>query len=287
MRHTKPRNCRRLYRNRNRIICAYPFTEGGGLVARNLGYTGRELDAKIEGAPLWSVGPDGLEMLFDGVNDRLRCSSPEIGVQQGRELDIYLNDGGGTGGSVYRHNIGFSCRMRFRTTDSTALTRMIGKVGNGSGFIVNFNFPTAGKLTFYVQSFAGAENLESSGTPALNDGRLHEMWLVHDRRVPGITNHRYNIYLDGRLDATRLGVADGPLVDGFDFMVGAHDFGFWIGRMSLCEVWNCIISPREVASYWADGWQDYRAPLRKAWKAGAAPVGGFGDVYSQALLRPT
>ena len=260
----KPRGKLTLQRHQRQIVLSYPFDEGGGTVMYNRGYAGRECNSAIAGAPVWRYGPDGMEMVFDGSNDKIDLDGPEIGFFQFRELDNCLNDGGG----LVRDNGAFSIRCRFRTTSTTTLLRLFHKAGFVGGALCNFNWPIAGKVTCYITSTAGADELESTGTPAVNDGKYHELVFIHDRRDPTRTNWRHLIYLDGRLNAQRTsnGATTGPQGDGHPLHIGTSNFGgTWIGSMSLFEVHNRVLNDREIAGYWADPWQDYRV---RYWRAG-------------------
>lgn len=277
----KPYGALRLHRNKRRILMSYPFDLRSLSNMQNRGY-GFGLDGTVLGTPAWGNGPDGWEMVFAGGQE-IRNTGP--GVAGASELDLVVKDGT----DFFQTRLGCSIRIRFRTTTASTVIRMFEIVSNSSGPAVIFNYPSAGQLKYYFNNFNDVDALDSSGTPALNDGRLHEVVLVRYRDNIGATR-RARIYVDGKLDAQRDQVGVGPIQDGGGLHLGTDSVGnaYWHGRISLFEIHNHPLAPAQIASYWADPWQDYRPPdyARMALVAGEGGGGGETPTPGEAVNDP-
>lgn len=276
----KPRGQLHLYRNRNKILYSLTFDQKNLAKMRNKGFAWG-LDTTVSGSPVWGTGPDGSELIFDGTNDVL-TNEGEPGTAGGSQLDIAVKDGT----NFFGARLGCAIRIRFRSTSGTAVNRWWEIVSNSTGPLCIFNYPDAGKCKYYFNTLNDADALDSTGTPALNDGNMHDIWFVRYWTTSGGTQ-RARIYIDGKLNAQRDQNGTGPIQDGGGITIGRDSSfaNFWIGRMSLFEIYNHPPTMAEVASKWADPYQDYRPPNYAAMALAAGePVAPdqSGDAVSTA-----
>lgn len=246
-----------------RLVGCWLFNEASGRVVHDA--SGHHLDGDFSGGPLWSCGPFGRAISFDGSDDW---------ISMGDCLDL------GTDDVTVLAIVKYSAAAQPDEWGGVRFGAIAGKghldgAGRGYGLSVN----NANQIYWQVRN--QGSNFTVASDNALNDGQYHMAVGVCDRD----TTTGMRLYIDGlRQTATN----NPTSIDGNDlngsraFAIGSRqgeDDGGWFwdfaGTIAAVYVWKRVLTESEIRQLWRDPFVLFAR--RRSVAMAVAPGGAFVD----------
>lgn len=265
----KPRpNARPMtYRGKRHMVGAWLFSDTPKVLGQTIDYSGHHNPGTLVADTHSVPGKFGNALDFDGTGDLVNCG------------DIPQVEGiGGLSVSAW-------ARIPGNTVPATEF--IVAKQGGG-GEVFNLHARTTEDVLFEVHNDSAGDDLAIFSNAFLN---VADTWI---HIVGTYDGSNIRVYANGVVGGT-VGTLAGNTDASTDPMaIGSENASAqnpWLGQIDHVTIYNRVLSAGEVASLYADPFQDWRPEPIELWSdktvaAGANPKGPLGHPLRGALAGP-